>query len=143
MEKINAEVRPDGSLEILSFDLGSAPGITDRSHNDAFAYNWRLKVPQEFQEPFHATHDAMGALEISKADGPGRLAVNLRRVFSGIVAGNVREAGIRAVEQHGPFAIHGDQTIMAQLDKLLGAFVQQNRMKLPGKRYEPCYRIIK
>jgi hypothetical protein len=113
-----------------------------RGHNDAFAYNWRLRIDRAYQQPFSATHDNMGNLEISKAGGIHHLAVNLRRAFSGIVAGNVREEGIRAVEQHGPFAIHGDRAIMEQLDALLAAFVQQNRMKLPGKRYEPCYRII-
>ncbi|MDP5206226.1 DUF3412 domain-containing protein, partial [Alishewanella sp. SMS9] len=27
------------------------------------------------------------------------------------------------------------------MDKLLAAFVEQGRMKLPGSKYEPCYRI--
>jgi|GEM_PF-5534836 len=32
---------------------------------------------------------------------------------------------------------------MKPLDKLLQAFVQQHRMKLPGGRpYEPCYRVV-
>jgi len=26
---------------------------------------------------------------------------------------------------------------------LLQAFVEQHRMKLPGKAYKPCYRIVK
>jgi hypothetical protein len=54
------------------------------------------------------------------------LAANLRRAFSGIVSGNIREEGIRAIEQYGPFEIRGDRTILAQLDGLLRAFVEQH-----------------
>jgi hypothetical protein len=73
---------------------------------------------------------------------PHALAANLRRAFSGIVAGNIRDDGIRAIKQHGPFEIRGDKAIMRSLDNLLAAFVEQGRMRLPGKPYEPCYRII-
>jgi len=31
---------------------------------------------------------------------------------------------------------------MKLLDRLLAAFVQQQRMKLPGSRYQPCYRLV-
>jgi pyrimidine/purine-5'-nucleotide nucleosidase len=31
--------------------------------------------------------------------------------------------------------------VMGLLDRLLAAFVQQQRMKLPGSRYRPCYRL--
>jgi hypothetical protein len=66
----------------------------------------------------------------------------LRRAFSGIVAGNVKEDGMRAIEQSGPFEIHGDRAIMQALDALLASFVAQQRMKLPGSRYVPCYRVL-
>ena len=71
------------------------------------------------------------------------LAADLRRAFSGIVAGNVKEDGMRAIEEHGPFEIHGDPDIMEPLDALLSAFVEQRRMKLPGKQYIPCYRVVR
>jgi hypothetical protein len=32
---------------------------------------------------------------------------------------------------------------MEPMDALLAAFVAQGRMKLPGKAYTPCYRVIK
>jgi hypothetical protein len=32
---------------------------------------------------------------------------------------------------------------MEPLDSLLASFVAQRRMKLPGKTYKPCYRIVK
>ncbi len=72
----------------------------------------------------------MSKLELHR-DQPGRdLAVNLRRAFSGIVAGNVREAGIRLVENHGPFELKGDPKILGALDRLLKDFVAQRRMRL-------------
>jgi hypothetical protein len=59
------------------------------------------------------------------------------------VAGNVKDKGIRLIEQHGPYEIHGDAAVMKPLDELLKAFVRQHRMKLPGgAAYEPCYRVV-
>ena len=46
------------------------------------------------------------------------------------------------VREHGPFEIHGDQAIMQRMDALLESFVAQQRMKLPGTKYEPCYKIV-
>lgn len=111
--------------------------------NDAFYYNWQLNIDRAFQQPFTATHEAMASLEISQ-DLPGHeLAANLRRVFSGIVTGNVKPQGIRAIREQGPFEIRGERAIMRSLDNLLKRFVAQHRMKLPGdKPYEPCYRIV-
>jgi hypothetical protein len=59
-----------------------------------------------------------------------------------IVAGNVKNEGILAIEQHGHFEIHGDPEVMHPVDALLTSFAAQHRMKLPGKAYVPCYRII-
>ena len=47
------------------------------------------------------------------------LAANLRRAFSGVVAGNVKEQGIRAIEKHGHFEISGDPEMMEAMDALL------------------------
>ena len=111
--------------------------------NDAFYYNWLLTIDPEFQHPFEPTHEAMAALEISKQLPVHRLAANLRRAFSGIVAGNVKPSGVAAVREHGPFEIQGDAEIMQALDQLLGGFVRDHRMKLPGgAAYEPCYRVV-
>ena len=73
---------------------------------------------------------------------PHELASNLRRAFSGIVAGNVKEQGVRSIEKYGPFELHGDSELMHMLDELLTAFVAQKRMKLSGE-YKPCYRLVK
>jgi predicted Rossmann-fold nucleotide-binding protein len=109
---------------------------------DAFFFNWALQVPYAFQLPFQPDHAAMRALQIRHDRPRHELAADLRRAFSGIVAGNVKEEGVRAIEQHGPFDIDGDSDIMHALDKLLQAFVVQQRMKLPGgAAYVPCYRV--
>ena len=68
-------------------------------------------------------------------------SADLRRAFSGIVAGNVKEDGMREIEKHGPFEIHGDPEIMQAMDALLRAFVEQRRMKISGE-YRPCYRVV-
>ena len=123
-------------------------GLEKVRHNrldtkDAFFFNWALQIPVEFQQPFRPTHEAMGALQIRHGRPRHELAADLRRAFSGIVAGNVKEEGVQAIERNGPFAIDGDVDIMRALDQLLQAFVQQHRMKLPGgSAYVPCYRVI-
>jgi predicted Rossmann-fold nucleotide-binding protein len=110
---------------------------------DAFFFNWGLHVDHAYQVPFAPTHANMAALELQRDRPPHELAADLRRAFSGIVAGNVKEDGIRAIERHGPFEIDGDPEIMRALDRLLAAFVEQHRMKLPGaSQYQPCYRVV-
>lgn len=112
-----------------------------RAHQDAFYYNWRLNVARDFQAPFAPTHEAMAGLALHRDQPVHELAANLRRAFSGIVAGNVKEPGIRAIETHGPFRLHAEPDLMAQLDELLSSFVGQGRMKLPGSTYVPCYTL--
>ena len=114
-----------------------------KTHGDAYYFNWLLKIDHEFQQPFAPTHDNMRRLNLHKNQAPHLLAAQLRRAFSGIVAGNVKADGIRAIEQHGRFEISGDADIMALMDTLLKSFVEQHRMKLPGKAYEPCYTILR
>ena len=114
-----------------------------RHQNDAFYFNWLLKIDHSFQKPFDPTHENMAALQIDHSQPVHELAANLRRAFSGIVAGNVKDQGIRLIEKKGPYEITGDQNIMRPLDKLLEAFVAQHRMKLPGTgEYVPCYRVV-
>jgi hypothetical protein len=111
-------------------------------NKDAFFFNWALDIPLPFQQPFRPTHEAMRGLAIRHGRPRHELAADLRRAFSGIVAGNVKEEGVRAIQQNGPFDIDGDRDIMQALDALLQAFVVQHRMKLPGgTAYEPCYRV--
>jgi len=113
-----------------------------KDKGDAYYFNWSLKIDAEFQRPFSPTHASMRALKLHAGQAPHTLAANLRRAFSGVVAGNVKEHGIRAIEKHGPFDIHGDESVMGPMDALLASFVAQNRMKLVGAGYRPCYRIL-
>ena len=112
-----------------------------RREKDAYNFNWLLRIPHELQQPFEPTHEAMAALQLRRDAPPHELAADLRRAFSGIVAGNVKEHGIRLIEQRGPFELHGDPQLMQPLDALLTSFVHQRRMKLSGD-YKPCYRIV-
>lgn len=111
--------------------------------SDAYHYNWFLTIDEPFQATFEPTHENMRNLSLTRDQDSHHLAANLRRAFSGVVAGNVKEEGIRSIEQHGLFELRGDAEIMQPMDELLSAFVKQQRMKLPGSEYAPCYRIIK
>jgi predicted Rossmann-fold nucleotide-binding protein len=109
---------------------------------DSYHFNWSLVIEPDFQRPFEPNHENMANQNISFDQEKSTLAANLRRIFSGIVAGNVKASGIKEVRENGPFDIEGDPQIMALMDKLLKSFVEQQRMKLPGSKYQPCYRVI-
>ncbi|WP_445781176.1 nucleotide 5'-monophosphate nucleosidase PpnN [Shewanella sp.] len=114
-----------------------------KNKGDAYQYQWSLKIEPEFQLPFDPTHEVMANLNLYFQDNKAELAANLRKAFSGIVAGNVKGDTIKLIQQHGPFNIQGDVQLMHMMDKVLTAFVKQQRMKLPGSAYVPCYNIIK
>lgn len=115
--------------------------IFRREHNDAFFYNWALTIQDEFQHPFDPTHEAMRTLALNHTLPSHELAANLRRAFSGIVAGNVKADGVSRVREHGPYQITGDRDILEGMDRLLRAMVEHGRMKIKGN-YRPCYEII-
>jgi predicted Rossmann-fold nucleotide-binding protein len=113
-----------------------------RKHNDSYNFNWLLEVPPAFQRPFEVTHESMRALTLTRDQPVHALAANLRRAFSGVVTGNVKDFGIQAIERLGPYELAGDPAIMRLLDELLSAFVEQKRMRLPGSAYRPVYRLV-
>ncbi|MGB3623578.1 LOG family protein [Ketobacter sp. MCCC 1A13808] len=113
-----------------------------RTSKDAFYFNWKLNIPNEMQMPFEPTHESMSQLDLHKNQPSHILAANLRKAFSGIVAGNVKEQGITLIREHGPFEIKGDTEIMNSLDKILRTFVIQKRMKIGESEYQPCYRVV-
>lgn len=113
-----------------------------KQQSDSYNFNWLLAVPEDFQHPFEVTHESMRALQLHRDQPLHQLAANLRRAFSGIVTGNVKEYGVQAIEKYGPYELSGDPTLMRLLDELLTAFVAQLRMKLPGSTYRPCYRLV-
>lgn len=133
----------DDPVEVATHLARGTQAVFDfrRECSDAFYFNWRLLINEELQKPFIPNHENMSALELNNSMPAHQLAYNLRRAFSGIVAGNVKEEGIRRIHKRGPFEINGDADLMQRMDALLEAFVREGRMKLPGKRYEPCYQL--
>ena len=113
-----------------------------RKSGDAFYFNWLLSVPDGYQHPFEVSHETVADLVLHRDLPTHELASNLRRAFSAIVTGNVKEHGIRMIRQHGPFEILGDRAVMELLDTLLGSFVDQGRMRIASESYEPCYRVV-
>ncbi|SHO46979.1 nucleotide 5'-monophosphate nucleosidase PpnN [Desulfopila aestuarii] len=114
-----------------------------KERGDTFFYNWLLKIRHDFQKPFDPTHENMLALNLTGNQSTFELAGNLRKAFSGIVAGNVKKAGIQAIEERGLFQLRGETDIMGPLDTLLKAFVKQQRMKIPtDQQYSPCYQLL-
>ena len=84
----------------------------------------------------------MRSLDIREGLPTHVLAANLRRAFSGIVSGNVREDTIASIEEDGPFEICATGPYMKLLDQLLASFVSQGRMKIASDSYKPCYRVV-
>ena len=67
---------------------------------------------------------------------------SLRKIFSGIVSGNIKEEGVLSIEKNGSFQITGDHKLMHEMDVLLSSFCRQQRMKLSrDTEYKPCYKI--
>jgi hypothetical protein len=131
-EKV-AQTMTTGLLQVKAYRV---------KHKDAYYFNWLLQIQPEFQQPFDPSHENMASLHLHRDQPKHLLAADLRRAFSGIVAGNVKPETIKSVRQHGPFEINGEKEIMQALDHLLGSFIEQRRMKLPGTTYSPCYRLV-
>ncbi len=132
----------DPQLVAVEMKKGLSEVISHRvDTSDGFHFNWSLNIESDFQHPFEPTHENMSEMALKSDMKTAELAANLRRIFSGIVAGNVKSQGIKAIREHGPFTITGESRIMKLMDKLLASFVEQQRMKLPGSKYVPCYQI--
>jgi predicted Rossmann-fold nucleotide-binding protein len=134
----------DDPAEVARFMVSTMEEARDfrRLNSDSYNFNWLLKIPGPFQHPFEVSHESMRALRLYRDQPAHELAADLRRAFSGIVTGNVKENGVSAIEKLGPYELTGDASVMKLLDELLTAFVAQKRMKLPGSAYRPCYRLV-
>ena len=108
---------------------------------DAYGFNWDLKIEPHLQLPFDPTHENMAALELHRDQPAATLASELRCAFSGIVAGNVKAYGIEQVEKYGPYKLKGDEDIIRELEVLLTSFVQQRRMKINEDEFNPCWEL--
>jgi hypothetical protein len=81
----------------------------------------------------------MAALKLERGLPANVLAGQMRKAFSGIVAGNVKAFGLEQIRQNGPFRLSGDPEIIEQLERLLNKFITQKRMKIDVENYEPCW----
>lgn len=108
---------------------------------ESFSFNWKLNIPAELQAPFQPTHENMAALALHREQPLHQLIAELRRAFSGIVAGNIKDVGIRAIEERGPYQLTGERDLVENLSNLLSAFVDQGRMKLDPQDYKPCFML--
>ena len=113
-----------------------------RATQQAYYFNWELVISPDLQEPFVPTHDVMAALQLDAHLPKHELASALRRVFSGLVAGNVKAFGIEQVRLHGPYQLSGDKKFLSSMDRLLQMLVRQKRMKLDQEKYQPCYQLV-
>jgi hypothetical protein len=113
-----------------------------RRDGDAYYFNWLMKIPFAHQMPFDVTHEAVANLALDPALPRHEIAVNLRRAFSAIVTGNVKDYGIRMIEREGPFELRCGPAVKQAIDKLLASMVTQGRMKLAADEYQPCYRVV-
>jgi hypothetical protein len=133
---------PDRVAQVAAEGVRRVASARGRAH-ESFFFNWKLHIGIGLQRPFVATHESMAALDLRDGQPPVDLAINLRRAFSGIVAGNVREAGVKLVAEKGPFEIRGEPAVARALDRLLRGFVAERRMKLSDPQgYQPCFRVV-
>ena len=116
-------------------------GAYRKAIGDAYGFNWALKIDSDFQHPFIPNHESMAQLSLSFEQPAHQLAANLRRAFSGIVAGNIKAQSVADIKVKGPYIIQGDERLAPLLDTLLRSFVEQGRMKLPGSVYTPCFQV--
>lgn len=135
----------DDAAEVARQMKKAMPKVKEyrRETGDAYSFNWAIRIAPNLQVPFVPTHENMANLNLYPDQPAEELAAALRRAFSGIVAGNVKDVSIRAIKEKGPYKLKGDREMMRRMDDLLQGFVAQHRMKLPGTAYIPCYEIIK
>ena len=108
---------------------------------ESFSFNWGLVIPDAFQRPFEPNHENMAALKLHRQQPVEDLVAQLRCAFSGIVAGNVKDFGTRAVAARGPFQLSGDPDLVQSLATLLADFADNGRMKLDAGTYQPCFEL--
>lgn len=104
----------DDAAEVARQMKKSMPLVKEnrRDTGDAYSFNWSMRIAPDLQMPFEPSHENMANLKLYPDQPVEVLAADLRRAFSGIVAGNVKEVGIRAIEEFGPYKINGDKEIM-------------------------------
>lgn len=72
-----------------------------RDTGDAYSFNWSIRIAPDLQIPFEPSHENMANLKLYPDQPVEVLAADLRRAFSGIVAGNVKEVGSAQLKSSG------------------------------------------
>jgi predicted Rossmann-fold nucleotide-binding protein len=111
--------------------------------SESFSFAWNLHIPDELQHPFMPTHENMASLKLHRDQPRHELIADLRRAFSGIVAGNVKDFGVRQVEANGPYQLQGEGVVVEGLARLLEGFVRDGRMKIDPSDYRPCFELAR
>ena len=140
------EIVVDDAYEVAERMRVGLEAVTFISKGDRRGVPFQLAAayPVVAAADFRADHTPnMRGLNLSRRQEDHELAAQLRCALSGIVAGNVKEPGIRAIEQHGPFELHGEPEVIEALDELLESFVSQRRMKINHDDYQPCFRLAR
>lgn len=114
--------------------------LSRQANDDSIEWCDRLFIGDEVCKPFDPTHESMAQLQLHSDQPAHMLLAELRKLFSGVVFGNVSDKGVRLVQEHGKFEISGESHIIAALGDLLERFVSEKRMKISGP-YEPCYTL--
>lgn len=114
-----------------------------RDTGDAYSFNWSMRIAPDLQVPFEPSHENMANLKLYPDQPVEILAADLRRAFSGIVAGNVKEVGIRAIEANGPYKIHGDREMMRRMDDLLQGIRRAASYEIAVFRLHPLLRDLR
>ena len=109
--------------------------------NDAYCFNWNMEIPDLLTTSFVPTHESMSGLNLSLSQSSQQIASELRCLFSGIVAGNVKPGTRQLINEAGPFKVQVTSELGGAIELLLERLISENRMKVDGV-YTPCYRII-
>ncbi|BAN99399.1 hypothetical protein E05_46330 [Plautia stali symbiont] len=85
----------DDAAEVARLMKKAMPQVKEyrRETGDAYSFNWSIHIAPDLQVPFLPTHENMANLKLFPNQPAEKLAADLRRAFSGIVAGNVKEMG--------------------------------------------------
>lgn len=106
----------------------------------AYCFNEALVIPDLLTSRFVPTHKSMSELNLSLSQSWQQTAAELRCLFSGIVAGNVKPETRQLIHESGPFKVQVTNELGSAIELLLKRLISENRMKIDGD-YTPCYRI--
>jgi predicted Rossmann-fold nucleotide-binding protein len=139
------EIIIDDPEKVAKYMINGLQKVKEYRSNKEISYyfDWDLTIDTGFQVPFIPTHENMLNLNLDPDQPVNELAADLRKAFSGIVAGNIKEFGRQQIIEKGVFKIAGNLALMDKLDILLQSFVEQKRMKLPGSEYTPVFEVLK